>query len=333
MNYHYYNIDVKVTINDLVQFTAVDSVRIENTVEKFSDIAKISLPREFKNARQGDQGLSLVQRNILDFISPGHTIKIEAGYNGNLTTEFEGYVDEIGADIPLVLTCEDEMYKLKKKAKVNKTFASVSLEDLVKFLAPEYEVEALQMPLGKFMIENATPYKVIEELKEKYGIRCYFKGKKLIAGLSIDFKPGTTHTFVFGRNIRKSSSLKYITKEHRKRFYKGISHQTGTSKKITYEFGDESGDHRTLHLPLNLSLSEVKEWVEKAHKDNVFNGYEGSIDSWAIPVTKAGDNAEIIDLNYPDKHRDMTLFIESVIVTINKTEGYKRENKLSFKIK
>ncbi|MEQ3500598.1 hypothetical protein ABMY20_12645 [Tenacibaculum sp. SSH1-16] len=333
MNYHYYNIDVKVTINDLVQFTAVDSVRIENTVEKFSDIAKISLPREFKNARQGDQGLSLVQRNILDFISPGHTIKIEAGYNGNLTTEFEGYVDEIGADIPLVLTCEDEMYKLKKKPKVNKTFASVSLEDLVKFLAPEYEVEALQMPLGKFMIENATPYKVIEELKQQYGIRCYFKGKKLIAGLSIDFKPGTTHTFVFGRNIRKSSSLKYITKEQRKRFYKGISHQTGTSKKITYEFGDESGDHRTLHLPLNLSLSEVKEWVEKAHKDNVFNGYEGSIDSWAIPVTKAGDNAEIIDLNYPDKHRDMTLFIESVIVTINKTEGYKRENKLSFKIK
>ncbi|MFL0089684.1 hypothetical protein [Tenacibaculum maritimum] len=332
MNYHYYNIGVKVTINEQIQFTAVDSVQIENTVTKFSDLATISLPREFKNARLKNQGLSLIKRNILDFIKPGYSIKIEAGYDGDLATEFVGYISEVGAEIPLQLKCEDEMYQLKRKPKINKTFASVSLENLIRFIAPEYEIEALQMPLGKFMIQNATPFKVIEELKSQYGIRCYFLDKKLVAGLSIDFKPGTTHTFVFGRNIRKSSSLKYVTKEQRKRFYKGISIQSRTSKKVTYEYGDKTGDHRTLHLPLNLNLEEVKNWVIKTHDNNVFSGYEGNIDSWAIPKTKAGDNAQIIDLNYPDKHRDMTLYIESVIVTIDKSEGYKRQNKLSFKI-
>lgn len=333
MNYLYYNINVKITINDAIQFSVVESVRIENTIEKFSDTAKITLPRAFKNAIERGKSISLAQKNLLTIIKSGDKVLIEAGYNNNLTTEFEGYIDEIGADIPLLITCEDEMYRLKKKEKINKTFPSVSLQSLLQFIAPEYEIEALSMPLGKFMIENATPYKVIEELKQQYGVRCYFKNKILVAGLSIDFKPGASHQFVFGRNIRKSSTLKYVTKDQGKRFYKGISHQSGTSKKITYEYGDKSGDHRTLHLPLNLSDSEVKEWVHKTHKNTVYDGYEGAIDSWGIPFTRAGDVAELIDPNYPDNHRDMTLFIESVIVNINKSDGYKRTNKLSFKIK
>ncbi|CAA0144728.1 conserved hypothetical protein [Tenacibaculum maritimum] len=333
MNYPYYNISFKITINDAIQFSVVQSIEIENTTENFSDTATISLPREFKNAREGRSNLSLAQRNLLEIIKPGDAIKIEAGYDDNLVKEFEGYIDEIGADIPLVIKCEDEMYKLKKKPKINKTFSSVNLETLIKFIAPEYTVKALNMPLGKFMIENATPYKVIEELKQQYGVRCYFKDEILVAGLAIDFEPQTSHEFVFGRNIRNSSTLKYVTKEQRKRFYKGISLQKGTSKKIVYEYGDETGDHRTLHLPLNLSLKEVKEWVHKIHDDNVFEGYQGNIDSWATPLTRAGDSAKIIDPNYPDKHRDMTLFIEGVKIFINDSVGYKRENKLSFKIK
>ncbi|MCT4698083.1 hypothetical protein [Tenacibaculum haliotis] len=333
MNYLYYNIDVRITINDAIQFSAVESIYIESTIDKFSDTAKITLPREFKNAQEKGKSLSLVQKNLLELIKSGDKITIEAGYNNELVTEFEGYIDEIGADIPLLLICEDEMYQLKKKEKINKTFASVKLDALLQFIAPDYKIEALNISLGKFMIENATPYKVIQELKKQYGIRCYFKNKTLVAGLAVDFKPSVSHDFVFGRNIRKSNSLKYATKEQRKRFYKGISHETGTSKKVTYEYGDKSGDHRTLHLPLNLSESEVKEWVHKTHDSNVYDGYGGSIESWAIPFTKAGDSAKLTDPNYPDKHRDMVLFIESVVVSINKSDGYKRTNKLSFKIK
>lgn len=328
MQYNYFNIDVLITVNDEITFSAVKSIRIENTIEKFSDIAKIEIPREFKS-----NDLAIAGKNIFDFIKTGYTIKIELGYNGDLTTEFEGYIDIIHADIPLLLECEDEMFKLKKLPKINKTFPSVTLEKLMQFIAPGYQVEALDMPLGKFTIENATPYKVIEELKSKYGIRCYFKNKVLVAGLTIDFKPATQHQFVFNKNIRNTSSLKYVTKEQRKRFYKGISLQKGTSKKITYEFGDQDGDHRTLHLPLNLNLKEVKDWVHKFYESNVYNGYEGSIDSWGIPKTKAGDTAELIDPNYDDGYRDMILFIESVTISVNGSDGFKRENKLSFKIR
>lgn len=330
--HHYYNIDVRITIADKIQFNVVKSIRVENTIEKFSDTAKIELPREFKNAKQQKGRLSIANKNLLEIIKVGDTIKIEAGYNGDLKTEFDGYITEIGAEIPLLIECEDEMYKLKRMTQISKTFASVTLKELIQFIAPNYTVEAIDMPLGKFMIENANPYKIIEELKRQYGVRCYFDGKILKAGLNIEFKPQQKHLFVFGRNIRKSSSLKYITKEKRDRYYKAVSIQKGTSEKITYEYGDKQGEHRSLHLPLNLTLNEVKEWTQKIYNSNVFDGYEGSIDSWAIPRTRAGDSADVIDPNYSDKHRDMQLFIESVVTTIDSSSGFKRQNKLSFKI-
>ncbi|MCG8206153.1 hypothetical protein [Tenacibaculum finnmarkense] len=332
MNYHYYNICLRITINKIIQFNISESIRIVNTIENLSDTAKITLPREFKNAQENDENISFEKKNLLKIIKHGDSIKIEGGYNDELQTEFEGYITEIGAEIPLLLMCEDEMYKLKNKPKINKTFRSVNLKDLLKFIAPEYEIQALDMPLGKFTIENATPYQVLENL-QKLSIRCYFKNKVLMGGLSVDFKPEVSHNLVFGKNIRNSNNLKYQTKEQRKRFYKGISIQTGTSKKITYEYGDESGDHRTLHLPLNLSENEVKEWVHKIHACNVYDGYGGTLDSWAVPFTNAGDSIKLTDPNYPDKHRDMILFVDSVIVTINKSIGYKRENRISFKIK
>lgn len=331
--HHYYNIDVRITIADKIQFNVVKSIQIESTIEKFSDTAKIELPREFKNAKQQNGRLSIANKNLLEIIKVGDTIKIEAGYNGDLKTEFEGYITEIGAEIPLLIECEDEMYKLKRMPQISKTFASVTLKELIRFIAPNYTVEAIDMPLGKFMIENANPYKIIEELKGQYGVRCYFDGKVLKAGLAIDFKPQRKHQFVFGRNIRKSSALKYLTKDKRERCYKAVSIQKGTSKKVTYEYGNKQGEHRSLHLPLNLTLNEVKEWTHNIYNNYVFDGYDGSIDSWAIPKTKAGDSAEIIDPNYKDKHRDMQLFIESVTTTIDGSSGIKRQNKLSFKIK
>lgn len=330
--HHYYNIDVRITIANKIQFNVVKSIRIENTIEKFSDTAKIELPREFKNAKKQNGRLSIANKNLLEIIKVGDTIKIEAGYNGDLKTEFEGYITEIGAEIPLLIECEDEMYKLKQMPQISKTFALVTLKELIQFIAPNYTIEAIDMPLGKFMVENANPYKIIEELKQQYGVRCYFDGKVLKAGLSIDFKPQQKHQFVFGRNIRKSSALKYLTKEQRDRYYKAVSIQKRTSKKITFEYGNVDAEHRSLHLPCNLSIHQVKTETKKIYHNYVFDGYEGSIDSWAIPKTKAGDSAEIIDPNYNDKHRDMQLFIESVITTIDGSNGIKRQNKLSFKI-
>ena len=62
MPYHYYNIDVRITIADKIQFNICKSIKIESTIEKLSDTAKIELPREFKNALMNDRGFSLERK-------------------------------------------------------------------------------------------------------------------------------------------------------------------------------------------------------------------------------------------------------------------------------
>lgn len=332
MPYLYFNISVRITIADRIQFNVVKSVQIESTIEKLSDTAKIELPREFKNAILNKGALSLEKKNLLEYIKVGDSILIEAGYDGDLQTEFEGYITEIGAEIPTVLQCEDEMYKLRRAELINKAFASVTLKQLLQFIAPGYEVEALDMSLGKMVIERATPYKVIEKLKSDYGIRCFFKGKKLYAGMLVDFKPQTMHQFNFKRNIRSSSDLQYKTKEGRQLYIKAESMQKGGGK-VTYEFGEKGESEVTLHGPINLTKDELKSWVEKYHASKIYNGYEGSLDSWGIPYTKTGDGAEITDPNYPNGYRDGQYYIAGVTVSIDEQSGFKRSNKLSFKIK
>lgn len=330
----YFNIGIKITIADKIQFGVVESIRIDNSSEKFTDTAKVVLPREFKQALSKGEQFSLAGKNLLDFIKVGDTIKIEAGYNGDFHTEFEGYIVKIGAETPLTLECEDEMWKLKKAPPLKKTYSAVDLKDLLKDLAPGYEIKTFdKMPLGKFAINNATPYKVIESLKQNYGVRCFFKGKTLFAGLAIQLKPDTIHHFDLNRNVRKGGDLVYETKEGRKRWVKAISKQKGTSKQVTYEFGEQGESEITLHGPINLTQEQLKKWAEDYYKGLVYDGYSGSFNSWGVPRTRAGDSAEITDPNYPDKHRDGVFYISEVAVDINANDGYKRKNTITFKIK
>lgn len=333
MHYHYYNINVRITIAGKIQFDIVKSIQIESTAEKLIDTAKVELPREFKNARMNDDGYSIAKKNLVEIIKKGDKIKIEAGYNGRLHREFEGYISSIGAEIPIVLECEDEMYKLKNGPLLNLSFASISLKGLLQKIASGYEIEALEMPLGKMLIENATAYKVLEKLKSDYGVRCFFKGKTIHAGLAVDMKPQKVHEFNFKENIRSSSDLKYQQRDGRKILLKGESLQKGGKKPVKYEYGDKGESEVTLHAPVGLNQTELKDYVEKYYHSKVYDGLEGSVDGWGEPRVKTGDSVQIIDPNYPDGYRDGQYYVEGVTTTIDGSSGFKRQNKLSFKIK
>ncbi len=94
-------------------FNEVQEITIERTSEKITDTAKIVLPREFSRAKRNNKEVSLANTNILEYISVGDIVEISAGYNDKFSIEFKGYISRIGANIPLVIECEDEMYKLK----------------------------------------------------------------------------------------------------------------------------------------------------------------------------------------------------------------------------
>ena len=332
----YFNICLKVTIDDNVIITVVESINIQSSTENITDKATVTLPREYKNAviKDTSKGNTLAGMPILNFMKVGSKIKIEAGYDDIYQTEFLGYITKVCANIPLVIECEDESWILKKTEKFNKTFSNTTIREVLRFIAPNYSIETFseERPIGKISIENSTAYEVLMQLKEKYFVRSFFRDGVLCAGLPYNLKHYKTHQFNLNRNVRKGSDLSYETKEDRKFWIKAISKQKGTSKEITYEFGDKGGDVKNITCPLNLSKDELKKYAEDWYNSFTYDGYSGSFSSWAIPQTRAGDSADLKDPNYIDGHRDGVFYITEVTVDINGSDGFKRTNKISKKL-
>ena len=162
MNYLYHNIGLRITIADNLQFTVCKSIHIESSVQVLSNSAKIELPREFRNAiDEVGKSINIAGKSILDFIKRGDAIKIEFGYDGDLQTEFEGYITKIGAELPLLLECEDEMFQLKKAPRITKFIKSGKLIDILKAVIPaNYTIESnADYSIGKWLIEE--PYALI----------------------------------------------------------------------------------------------------------------------------------------------------------------------------
>lgn len=335
MNYLYHNISLRITIADNLQFTVAQSIRIASSVQVLTNTAILELPREFRNAvDEVGKSVNISGKSILDFMKRGDAIKIECGYDGDLETEFEGYITKIGAEMPLVLECEDEMFQLKKAPRVTKFIKSGKLIDILKAVVPaKYKIECnADYSIGKWLIEDATPYNVLDELRDKAGIRAYFKNPTTLAvGMIVDFKAETIHKYNFSENVRRDSDLKFEQKESKPIFLIVESKQANGSF-ITVSKGEKGGDEKKIKLWPNMTKAELEVWANKQQQSVSYSGFEGSLNGWCYPRTKPGDAAQLYRPFYSDRHQDGRYFIEAVTIDINGTEGIKRTNTLSYKL-
>ena len=137
------------------------------------------------------------------------------GYNGNLYTEYEGYVSEAPmADIPLVVHC-DELYPLRKGS-IKKSYKEVTLKNLLQDTIKNYTIECPDVNLGKMFIDNVSPYQMLQELKTKFGFYTkLFSNKILHIGWAYDWQSGYTsrYQYIFGGNVKSAKSLKFKHKD------------------------------------------------------------------------------------------------------------------------
>jgi hypothetical protein len=335
MNYLYHNISIRITIADNLEFTVCQSIHIESSVQVLANNAKIELPREFRNAvDEVGKSINIAGKSILDFMKRGDNIKIEFGYDGDLQNEFEGYITKIGAEMPLLLESEDEMFQLKKAPRITKFIKTGKLIDILKAVLPaKYKIECNgDYSIGKWLIEDATPYNVLEELRDKAGIRAYFKNPTtLCVGMIVDFKAEAVHKFNFNENVRRGSSLKFEQKES-KPMFTTVESKQADGKVLSVSVGEKGGDEKTMKLWPNMTKKELELWANKQQTSVSYSGFEGSLDSWCYPRTAPGHAAQLYRPFYKDRHQDGRYFIESVTIDVNGSEGIKRTNNLSYKL-
>lgn len=331
MNFLFYNMTCRVTIGNIA-LDRVNAIRIEKSIKQLTDTAKIIIPREYNSVIINGVADSIARKNITEYIKAGDPVTISLGYDGNNEEEFRGVVSNVGADIPLEIECEDEMWHLKR-TNFTKTFTNLRLLDLLKYIAPGYQYNVIDnVNLGKFTLSNVSAYKILEDLRTNYGLHSFFKSGVLTVGFIIDAKPLVVHQININKNVRanESNELKYIRRQDLKILLRGISLQK-KGKRLTYDFGDKNGAVRTLHYA-NKTFQDLKNLTEKTYKSLSFDGYRGKIPTWGIPRTKPGDGMFIKDPNYLKSDREGKYLIESVIIDFNGNDGFKRENELGMKI-
>ncbi|WP_367867897.1 hypothetical protein [Pedobacter sp. WC2423] len=318
----YLNMIAKVTIGK-IYFDHINEVEITESVTELSDVAKIILPRFYKQ---------LDGKYPLDYIKAGDVVKIEFGYvETGINTEFEGYVREISADIPLEIIC-DQVYPIRQNNFV-KSYGAVTLKNLLTDITKGTFIKKIESPdvnMGKYLVNNASTYQVLDKVKEQFGFFGKIKGDLLSVGFAWDWRPGFTvkHTYDMQANV-KQNDLKYKSKDSFNVRVR-VKIRNKKSKEAYIEVGSKDKDATVHTIEYAADTTKVaKEIAEARLKKSVYTGYTGSITGFGFPLTHAGDSLVIKDSREP--YREGTYLIEKVTKTYN-SSGISRKNELAFKI-
>lgn len=315
------NMGSRVTLGNIV-LNNITGYEINENVLEMSNVASITIPKNYKK---------LADKPILELIKVGDKVKIESGYNGMLGIEFTGYIKEIESDLPLIVHCEDETYKLRQSSFI-KSYRSATLKEILKDIIPkEFTWEAPDTHIGKYQIDRASAHDVLSDLIKRYGLYSRLNNGHLKVGLAYDFaERSKSHIYTIGIDVKKNE-LKYKRKDDFKiRFKATATNPNGKKVHATVGSLDADASERTLNFAGPMTEAQLKEKARAVMAKLVYDGYTGTITGFGMPRTRAGDALEIRDKWEPE--RAGRYLIEKVDIIYNESDGYKRVNTLSYKI-
>lgn len=260
-------------------------------------------------------------QKLQNLLSSGDKVEVRFGYDGELRTEFAGYLTRYDARIPLTVFCEDNMWVLKKGT-ITKNFGSkAKLKDVIDTITGYYNqnynaglssiVEDAE--LGAFSVKELSGAMILEKLKSTYGLYSYFRGNVLYSGLAYQATGGTVETrrYRFTQNII-NNDLEYRIADDVKLRVKAIAFDAKNKKVIEYG-GDPEGELHTMHYPIGTTKEQLKKLAEAEASRQRFDGYAGAFTAFHIPTTEHSDIVEIEDFEYPE--REGRYLVDRVVKT------------------
>lgn len=263
----------------------VTAVEINRDTGNLTAEAKLTIPKKMKW-----DGASEIP------VKRGDNIKIWLGYDGEYQLAFVGYVRDVGFKTPVVITCEDEMFKLKQMPAVKKSYRSVTLATLLKDQGIKTKINIMgEQSLGAYRVTADTVASLLGKLSEQ-GIRSFFRYENgepvLYSGVLFERDSTPSQTFKTGLNIISDQSLKQQKAEDMRLNVTAIS-LLPNNKKIKVEVGDKDGEKRTLHT-YNKTEKELKAWAEQEVKRLKRDGLTGSFTTFGYKLVDTLDAIGII---------------------------------------
>lgn len=291
--------------------------KIESSWQSLTDTAEITIPRKVKDFNR---------MKLSEWFREGDPVEIWLGYDGNLVLEFQGYVKTVSAGIPVVITFEDEMYKLKRN-KVNISLKNCTLKELLQAIAPGYEIDCDETKIvGTFRFSNKSAGQCLEELKSKQNINCYFDGKVLHAADAMSREGLSVIDVLLERTAEESLKQKAVEE-----ILVICELIRSRGKKLTAEFGDkESGNisRFTYTGEQNYTMSELKERAEKLYNSFKTPGLDGDVTLFGDISVRHGMKLNLSSALYSEKNG--IYYIDAVTKTMT-PQGYRQSCKLGDK--
>ena len=260
------NAKIEIQSDKSWQVPFVTSVEITRDTEKLTDECKVTLPKRIK--WDGEVEIP---------VKRGDSIKVWTGYGGDQELAFAGYVRSVGIKTPIVLTCEDEMFKLKQMAATKKAYKNVNLKTLLQDQGLDSIKVFGEQNLGQFRVTDDTVAALLGRLQDS-GIRSFYRyedGKPVLyCGVLFERDTQPSQVFASGVNIINDSSLEQQLAANIRLCIKAVSIMPN-NKKIKVEVGDKDGEKRTIHT-YNKTESELKAWAEQEIKRLKVDGLTGS---------------------------------------------------------
>lgn len=298
---------------DILTVPMLNEAVISRSFDVQTQTAKVILPRNLvynnQSIYEGDNPL----------VKRGDKIELYGGYLPNVDLLFSGYISKVNNNVPIELLCEDEMYLLKQTIIKNKTYTSVKLQKLLTDILPSsVKFEALDAQLGKIRINEASCGKILQVLRNDYGLYSYFKDSILYVGLPFQKELAQEQVFLFERQmITDGLDLKYLKKDDIKVQIKGVI-IGDDNKKTEYVYGDLDGDLRTI-FQYGGTKAQLDTKANSFLQQMNYTGYYGSFTTFLVPTVTPGDYAVIDSYKYPE--RKGTYLIKSVETTFGVNGG------------
>lgn len=279
------SVKIEITGEKTWQLPFATAVEIERDTDKLTADCKVTLPKKLKW-----DGESTVP------VRRGDAIKVWLGYDDNLQLAFQGFVRDVGFKTPCVLTCEDDMFKLKQAKTQKKAYKSVTIEQLLKDQQTGYTVKVMgEQALGAYRVTADTVAALLGHLHEN-GIRSFFSYEDgtpvLYCGVLFERGATVSQVFSTGINIISDRSLEQQKAEDMRLRVKVVSLQADNKKKIKVEVGDADGEHRTLHC-YGKTEAEAKAWGEQEIKRLKRDGLTGSLTTFGYKLVDLLDTVGV----------------------------------------
>jgi hypothetical protein len=311
------NAKIEIQGDESWQVPFVTSVEITRDTEKLTDECKITLPKRMK---WNGQAQIPVKR--------GDTVKVWTGYGDTPELAFVGYVRNVSVKTPIVLTCEDEMFKLKQMACTKKAYTTVTLETLLKDQGLDGVKVFGEQNLGQFRVTDDTVAALLGRLQDN-GIRSFFRYEDgnpvLYCGVIFERDTQPAQVFATGVNIINDSSLEQQQAENIRLCIKAVSIMPN-NKKIKVEVGDKDGEHRTLHT-YNKTESELKAWAEQEIQRLKVDGLTGSFTTFGYKLV---DKLDAIGIKI-DGNKMGVYQVKKNVIKFS-SSGYRQEITLGLRV-